>query len=74
MFLHSSVKASQAMTDVKEVWIVIHNKSQTENQILWAWCLCIAGVYETCNMSLLVFVKLTMHIQKDSLMKKLTDV
>ena len=49
MFLHSSVKASQAMTDVKEVWIVIHNKSQTENQILWAWCLCIAGVYETCN-------------------------
>ena len=31
MCLNSSVKASEAMTDVKEVWITIHKKSQTEN-------------------------------------------
>ena len=49
VFLYSSVKASQAMTDTKEVWIAIHKKSQTENKILCAWCSCMAGVYETCN-------------------------
>ena len=49
MFLYSSVKASQAMTDVQEVWIAIDKKSKTENQILCAWCLCMADDYETCN-------------------------
>ena len=49
VLLYSSVKASQAMTDVKEVWIAIHKKSQTENQILCPWCSCMAGAYETCN-------------------------
>ena len=38
MFLYYSVKVSQAMTDVKEVWIAIHKNNQTENQILWVWC------------------------------------
>ena len=38
VLLYSSVKASQAMTDIKEVWIAIHKKSQTKNQILCAWC------------------------------------
>ena len=49
VFLYSSVKASQAMTDVKEVWISIHKKSQTENQILCAWCSCMARAYEKRN-------------------------
>ena len=31
VFLYSSVKASQAMTDIKEVWIAFHEKSQTKN-------------------------------------------
>ena len=34
IFLYCSIETSQAMTDVKEVWIAIHKKSQTENQIL----------------------------------------
>ena len=34
IFLYSSIETSQTMTDVKEVWIAIHKKSQTENQIL----------------------------------------
>ena len=36
VFLYSPVKASQAMTDIKEVWIASYKKSQTENQILCA--------------------------------------
>ena len=34
IFLYCSIETSQAMTDVKEVWIAIHKKSRTENQIL----------------------------------------
>ena len=49
MFLNSSVKASQAMTDVQEVWIAIDKNSKTENQILCAWCLCMADDNETYN-------------------------
>ena len=49
MSLYSSVQASQAMTDVKEVWIAIHKMSETENQILCTWCSCVAGAYETWN-------------------------
>ena len=37
------------MTDVKEVWIAVNKKSQTENQMLCAWCSCMAGAYETCS-------------------------
>ena len=49
MFLYSSVEASKVMTEVKEVWIAIHKKSQTEDQILCAWCSCVASAHETCN-------------------------
>ena len=49
VFLYSSVKASQAMTDDKEVWIAINKKSQTKNEILCAWCSCMSGAYETYN-------------------------
>ena len=45
----SSVKASQAMTNLKEVEFAIHKKSQTKNEILCAWCSCMTGAYETCN-------------------------
>ena len=37
------------MIEVKEVWIAIHKKSQTKNQILCAWCSCMAGIYERSN-------------------------
>ena len=49
MSLYSSVQASQAMTDVKEVWIAMQKMSETENQILCTWCSCVAGAYEICN-------------------------
>ena len=66
VFLYSSVKASQAMTEVKEVWIAIHKKSQTKNQILCAWCSCMAVPTKPAIMSLLVFIRLTSQIRRDS--------
>ena len=49
VFLYFSVKASQAITDVKEVQIAIHKKSQTENQNVCVWCQFMTDAYETCN-------------------------
>ena len=42
------------MTEVNEVWIAIQKISQTKNQILCAWCLCVAGANETAIILLLV--------------------
>ena len=49
------------MTNIKEVWIPIHKKSQTENQIFCAWCLGMAGTYKICNHAIACLYKVLLY-------------
>ena len=66
VFLYSSVKASQAMTDIKEVWIAIHKKSQPKIKFYVLGVRVWQVPTKHAIMSLLVFIRLTSQIRRDS--------
>ena len=49
VFLYSSVKASQAMTEVKEVWIAIHKKKSNQKSNFMCLVFVYGSAYKTCN-------------------------
>ena len=58
MFLYSEARASQAVHEHKQLWIVVKKIDENGSNILSAWCSCMAGSFETCNHVIAILYKI----------------
>jgi len=57
-FLYCDVRASQAIHENKNLWIITKVAANENTEILSAWCSCMAGAYESCNHIIATLYKL----------------